>query len=247
MSFPSYRLEIISDIKSPWYNQPKKNNYIILEIRLIDSNEKIIQFNQTIPLKVSLYYQDGKLVDKNILTINGNTSLNRDSQSTIINVRIEDVSSIHQGKLFVIRVSPNSQMESMNQKIASVDSIPIKVMSKAPKDGRNSIGGLTSSNINGENNEIPHIHHISPNITHNNIGGSSVGGGHLIHSMMPIIGGDYSESPNKRLRVESTVYPTIQTLPYSYDLPAPTFISIPLTSLNEIKLLNEDMKKILNQ
>ena len=223
MSLPIYHLEISSEIISPWYNQPKKNNFITFTVRLLDINDQLVT-NQNISIKVILLYQEGRLVDKNILTNSGNTVISRDG-TALIKVRIEDVSSVHQGKLFILRIIPNTQSETLNNKIAYVDSTPIKVMSKPPKDMKDSPQQQQQMNQNllkSIKDEISNSNLVLYN--NNNLNNSNL----------------TNSSPNKRTRYDPI-------LPLSYDPSLPQQVFVPLTMLHEIIAFNTELQNTLQR
>jgi hypothetical protein len=84
-----------------------------------------------LPLTLSLHYSCGSLVpNQSLLKFTPSNPQITETGELILHFRIEEVSRSHQNQLFVVRVSPDVIQFPLNNDINSVDTAPIRVMSK---------------------------------------------------------------------------------------------------------------------
>ena len=169
--------QIISKCKpSPivWYkDRGGKKNCIEIPVRLISSNNENV-LGMTVPITVELIYSDGTTVDDQKLL-----EMNRESRlleigptgQCILRIRITEVSSRHKGKLFALKISPDTLKAPHCKDISSVISNLIEVKSKlTPSHSNNStihINQLLSYSNFPDNNNYNNNNN-SNNISQNN-------------------------------------------------------------------------------
>mmetsp|Transcript_18990 Transcript_18990/g.27338 ORF Transcript_18990/g.27338 Transcript_18990/m.27338 type:complete len:446 (+) Transcript_18990:92-1429(+) len=126
----NYRILLTNNEAMTWYkDQGGQNNCIEIPLRVEDCNgckEK----STRIPLKATLCYKDGGEVSvQGILKIkSGDTVV---EGSTVLRLRIEEVSRSHRGRAFVVRIAPITKDNPLNNAISPAVTDGIFVMSKS--------------------------------------------------------------------------------------------------------------------
>eukprot|EP01032_Pedospumella_encystans_P012569 gene12569-14535_t len=109
-----------------------KDKSIDLQVGLVDANDSYV-LNRRVPLRVALLYASGTPVpQQDILQLSPDSQLLiAQNGFTRIKCRINEVSSRHQGQLFQILISPESDLQSLSLgDISPAHSVPVEVKSK---------------------------------------------------------------------------------------------------------------------
>ncbi len=109
-----------------------KDKSIDLQVGLVDANDAFV-LNRRVPLRVALLYASGTPVpQQDILQLSPESQLLITQNGfTRIKCRINEVSSRHQGQLFQILISPDSDLPSLSlSDISPAYSVPVEVKSK---------------------------------------------------------------------------------------------------------------------
>jgi hypothetical protein len=127
----AHKLVLKEPIPDLWYkDNGRKGKWIPLHLQLVNEHNYLVR-SRNVPLQLSLHYSCGSLVPNQ--TLLKYTPMNphiSDNGEIIIHFRIEEVSRSHQNQLFMIRVSPDIVQFPLNNDINSVETTPIRVMSK---------------------------------------------------------------------------------------------------------------------
>lgn len=164
-----------------WYkDRGGKKNCIEIPVRLVSSDGENV-LGMIIPIHVELIYSDGTVVDnQQILEMNRESRLLTigSTGQSILRIRITEVSMRHKGKLFALKISPDTLKSSICKDISPVISNSIEVKSKLTPShstnqnivpfhlqqlpslqfisminkGNNNINNNTNNNINNTNN-----------------------------------------------------------------------------------------------
>jgi hypothetical protein len=149
----THKLVIMEPIPNLWYkDHGGKGKWIVLHLQLVNENNYLVK-SRNVPLQLSLLYSCGSFVPNQALLkytpVNPRISENGE---IIIHFRIEEVSRSHQNQLFMIRVSPDVVQFPLNNDINSIETSPIRVMSKErPSQRTNSVS--TSHPEDGRSHE----------------------------------------------------------------------------------------------
>lgn len=149
-----YRLKVHVDMRDNptpeiWFkDEGGRENRIDLHVDLENSDGSKVS-HRKVPLKIVLIYGNGEIVLKqDILSIAPESKLFIDeSGSTVLRLRINDVSKNHQRQLFSVLVSPDTASSPLLNDISSDASNPLEVKSKRSKRHRE------SSTAGGSGNE----------------------------------------------------------------------------------------------
>jgi hypothetical protein len=129
-----HELVIFEENKGPsyvWYkDEGGKDKCIVLTIRIHDSDGNAVR-NRKVPLKATLMYHNGGPVPlQNILALSPDSRLFVDNFDGVIKLRINEVSTRHQGQMFQVAVSPDISQAPSAADISSTMCVPIDVKSK---------------------------------------------------------------------------------------------------------------------
>lgn len=120
----------------PVYNDNRGDKFLDLPVTLLDRNGDTIT-NRTVPLLVTLHYTTGELVhpahrDKPtvIQLDNDAPTLRAGENTTIVRVRIMQISRNHMNNNFVLRISPDTTREPVNSDVGFVECGPFEVRTK---------------------------------------------------------------------------------------------------------------------
>jgi hypothetical protein len=155
MTIISYKLKLLSETPSKWYNQMGGGgNCITLEIECHDSSNKLI--NKSIPLNIILVYSDDgeEVRTQEILTKSEDSQMNTINGKSIMKVRIEHVSRKHQNRLFAIKIAPNIEKDPLSANVSSIISGPINVLSKITNRQPKENTQAKLNHINALNNQL---------------------------------------------------------------------------------------------
>lgn len=135
MTVITYELIIEQPPPSLWYKDSGgRDNFIDMRVRLVDHRHMSVT-SRRVPLKVTLYYENGVMVPKqDILKVEGEILILERRGEASMRFRIEEVSRSHQRQKFIVRISPDTHLNPRNYDINPVETPPIEVMSK-PKGG----------------------------------------------------------------------------------------------------------------
>lgn len=130
-----HRLSIIEENSTTytWYkDEGGKDKCIELRVHLKDADDKIVR-NRNVPLKATLVYRSGQSVPlQAILSVSPDSRLTLDESldGAILRLRINEVSTRHQGQMFQVLVSPDLSVSPSFGDISSAVSSPVDVKSK---------------------------------------------------------------------------------------------------------------------
>ena len=129
----NYRLKIIEnpEFDRVLFNDQPGDKYLHIPVQLIDNNGYRVT-NRSVPLAVSLYYEDGTPVQPTLqkpeLYQLQNENIGISPKGTdMISIRILQISRNHGGRLFHVRVSPR---DPMHADIAYAECGPFEVRTK---------------------------------------------------------------------------------------------------------------------
>lgn len=130
----SQQLVILEEFSAPytWYkDEGGKDKYIEYTVFMVDRQGNHVR-DKRVSLKVTLMYRNGHPVpQQNIMTISPDSKLVLDrSGQTTIRIRINEVSTRHQGQYFQVLIGPDIATGPSTADVCSVLSIPIDVKSK---------------------------------------------------------------------------------------------------------------------
>ena len=130
----SQQLVIIEEFSAPytWYkDEGGKDKYIDYTVFMVDRQGNHVR-DKRVALKVTLMYRNGHPVpQQNIMTVSPDSKLILDrSGQTSIRIRINEVSTRHQGQYFQVLIGPDIATGPSTADVCSVLSIPIDVKSK---------------------------------------------------------------------------------------------------------------------
>ena len=130
----NYQLSVQQSVVGRWFkDMGGKNNWIHLIIKLLDNRNNLV-IGRSVPLIVTLHYQNNKhspINKKDLFTIENSNRLTIDESGEIlIKVRIEGVSRNHGHNHFVIKIEPDIVKVPINNEIGFTFTSPIEVLSK---------------------------------------------------------------------------------------------------------------------
>uniref|UniRef100_A0A7S3MI57 Uncharacterized protein n=1 Tax=Spumella elongata TaxID=89044 RepID=A0A7S3MI57_9STRA len=145
-----------------------KDKSIDLQVGLVDANDSYV-LNRRVPLRVALLYASGTPVpQQDILQLSPDSQLLiAQNGFTRIKCRINEVSSRHQGQLFQILISPESDLQSLSLgDISPAHSVPVEVKSKINFSHKRKLQALGESAA-GEvsRNNATHLNGIAGAVT----------------------------------------------------------------------------------